>query len=104
MNLFEALNNENSDELQKRIRLLDVSSRDCPKRKADRVPAQLSALYRAELSDRPNDRGGTNHGRRGGAQLVWVCGPSAASGALWLDPDRIPAGAVWLLESRVWAV
>jgi len=37
MNLLEALNNENSDELQKRIRLLDVSARDCPKRKADRV-------------------------------------------------------------------
>jgi hypothetical protein len=37
MNLLEALTNENSDELQKRIRLLDVSARDCPKRKADRV-------------------------------------------------------------------
>ncbi len=37
MNLLEALNNENSDELQKRIRLLDVSARNCPKRKADRV-------------------------------------------------------------------
>ena len=44
MNLLEALNNENSDELQKRIRLLDVSARDCPGRKDDRVEYLRSYL------------------------------------------------------------
>ncbi len=44
MDLLEALNNENSDELQKRIRLLDVSPRDCPKRKGDRVEYLRSYL------------------------------------------------------------
>ena len=49
MNLMEALNNENSDELQKRIRLLDVSARDCPKRKDDRVEYLRSYLLSTGL-------------------------------------------------------
>lgn len=49
MNLLEALNNENSDELQKRIRLLDVSARDCPKRKADRVEYLRGYLFSTGL-------------------------------------------------------
>jgi len=52
MNLLEALNNENSDELQKRIRLLGVSARDCPKRKGDRVEYLRSYLLSTGLSFR----------------------------------------------------
>jgi len=52
MNLIEALNNENSDELQKRIRLLDVSTRDCPKRKAARVEYLRDYLLSTGLNDR----------------------------------------------------
>jgi hypothetical protein len=51
MNLSEALNNENSDELQKRIRLLDLSPGDCPKRKADRVEYLRSYLLSPALND-----------------------------------------------------
>ncbi len=50
MNLLEALNNENSDELQKRIRLLDVSARDCPRRKGDRVEYLRSYLLSTGLN------------------------------------------------------
>ncbi len=50
MNLLEALNNENSDELQKRIRLLDVSARDCPRRKDDRVEYLRSYLLSTGLN------------------------------------------------------
>lgn len=50
MNLLEALNNENSDELQKRIRLLDVSARDCPNRKGDRVEYLRSYLLSTGLN------------------------------------------------------
>jgi len=52
MNLMEALNNENSDELQQRIRLLDVSARDCPKRKNDRVEYLRGYLLSTELDIR----------------------------------------------------
>ena len=50
MNLLETLNNANSDELQKRIRLLDVSARDCPRRKADRVEYLRSYLLSTGLN------------------------------------------------------
>ena len=52
MNLKEALSNENSDDLQKRIRLLDVSTRDCPRRKNDRVEFLRSFLLSTRLNDR----------------------------------------------------
>jgi hypothetical protein len=51
MNLIEALNNENSDELQKRIRLLGMSAKDCPTRKGDRVEYLRAYLLSAELND-----------------------------------------------------
>ena len=51
MNLIEALNNENSDELQKRIRLLVMSAKDCPTRKGDRVEYLGAYLLSAELND-----------------------------------------------------
>ena len=50
INLLEALNNENSDELLKRIRLLGVSARDCPKRKPDRVEYLRSYLLSTGLN------------------------------------------------------
>jgi len=52
MYLIEALNNENSDELQKRIRLLDMSTRDCLTRKADRVEYLRDYLLSTRLNDR----------------------------------------------------
>ena len=50
MNLMEALNNENSDELHKRIRLLGMSTKDCPKRKDDRVEYLRAYLLSTELN------------------------------------------------------
>lgn len=51
MNLIEALNNENSDELLKRIRLLGVSTKDCPTRKGDRVKYLRDYLLSSRLND-----------------------------------------------------
>ena len=51
MNLIEALNNENADELQKRMRLLGMSAKDCPTRKGDRVKYLRAYLLSAELND-----------------------------------------------------
>ena len=100
MNLTEALNNENSDELQKRIRLLDVSARDCPKRKNDRVEYLRRYLLSKELGIRIAQM--TEAEQTMAAEVVrnqsGACGRNAASGTVCIDPDRIPARADWLWE------